>query len=73
MKRGIWEVSAVCILAFSLTGCATFQRKDIDVVIVRDMVCGGRESEAREYMKQRGLRLPDVVERVERTRKECIR
>jgi len=61
----------IAVLVFS-TGCATLQsRKQVDPVVLKDLVCTGRESEAKEYMIQKGYRFSDIIERVERARKEC--
>jgi len=70
MKNKI-VVMAVAVLS---VGCATFQsRKQLDPIVIRDLLCSGRESEAREYMLQKGYNFADIIERIERTRKECIR
>lgn len=57
-----------------LTGCATLRPKgQIDSAVLKDLFCSGREAESREYLIQKGFKLPDVTERIERVRKECVR
>lgn len=54
------------------SGCATLGHKgQLDPVVIKDLLCAKRESEVREYMLQKGYKFADIVERLERARKEC--